>query len=172
MNGMFETARGSGSGEHTDADAAGFDFLIGDWRVEHRRLKHRLVGDTAWEVFGGVMSCRPIIGGLGNVDDNLIEFPDGPYRAASLRLFDPVARTWSIWWADGRTGRLDTPVTGRWQDGRGVFFADDVFAGRPIKVRFGWSEIGPRSALWTQAFSADGDSTWEPNWEMRFSRTG
>ncbi len=27
------------------------------------------------------MSCRPIIGGLGNVDDNLIELPDGPYRA-------------------------------------------------------------------------------------------
>lgn len=169
MTRMFETARGLGSGEPTDADAAGFDFLIGDWRVEHRRLKHRLVGDTEWEVFGGVMSCRPIIGGLGNIDDNLIELPDGPYRAASLRLFDPVARTWSIWWADGRSGRLDTPVTGRWQDGCGAFFADDVFAGRPIKVRFDWSEIGPRSALWTQAFSADGN-TWEPNWEMRFSR--
>jgi hypothetical protein len=33
--------------------ANGFDFLIGDWRVAHRRLKERLVGSTTWEEFGG-----------------------------------------------------------------------------------------------------------------------
>jgi ABC-type branched-subunit amino acid transport system ATPase component len=47
-----------------------------------------------------------------------------------------------------------------------------TFEGRPIKVRFRWSEITPASARWEQAFSPDGGTTWETNWIMCFERTG
>ena len=30
-----------------------FDFLIGDWRVHHRRLKERLAGNHDWIEFEG-----------------------------------------------------------------------------------------------------------------------
>ena len=148
-----------------------FDFLAGRWTVAHRRLRRRLAGDTCWEEFGGACESRPIIGGLGNIDDNILDLPSGPYRAATLRVFDPVARLWSIWWVDGRAPRLEPPVHGRFGAGVGRFHGDDVLDdGRPIQVRFTWSEITARSARWEQAFSADGDATWEDNWTMRFKR--
>ncbi len=148
-----------------------FDFLAGRWDVAHRRLRRRLVGDTRWEEFGGVCESRPIAGGLCNVDDNLLASPSGTYRAATLRVFDPVARLWSIWWVDGRAPRLEPPVHGRFGGGVGAFVGDDALDdGRPVLVRFTWSEITGRSARWDQAFSADGGATWEDNWTMRFAR--
>lgn len=148
-----------------------FDFFAGRWTVTHRRLRHRLVGDTCWEQFGGVCECRPIVGGLGNIDDGILELPAGTYRAASLRVFDPATRLWSIWWIDGRIARLDPPVRGRFENGIGTFVGEDVLGdGRPILVRFTGSEIADRGAPWDQAFSADRGVTWECNWTMRFGR--
>lgn len=55
-------------------------------------------------------------------------------------------------------------------DGVGRFEGDDEFEGRPIKVRFVWSEITDVSARWHQDFSDDGGQTWETNWVMDFTR--
>lgn len=148
-----------------------FDFYLGRWQVAHRRLDARLVGCTTWTEFAGTTTVWPLLGGLGNIDDNLLELPTGPYRAATLRAFDPAAGTWSIWWLDGRTpGRLDPPVVGRFVDRRGRFECDDTLDGRPIRVRFDWSAVDPARPTWEQAFSPDGGATWEVNWQMRFTR--
>ncbi|RWB50225.1 MAG: DUF1579 domain-containing protein, partial [Mesorhizobium sp.] len=91
------------SAENAPADGrADFDFFFGRWNVSHRRLQKRLQDDTNWDVFGGTCEVRAILGGLGNVDDNVIELPVEAYRAATLRTFDPATRQWSIWWIDGR----------------------------------------------------------------------
>lgn len=148
-----------------------FDFLIGDWRVRHRRLRERLAGCDDWVEFDGACSARSTLGGAGNVDDNLLTMPDGAYRAVSLRAFDTATGLWSIWWLDGRhPHRLDPPMVGGFDDGIGTFFADDIFEGRPIRVRFLWRVADPRSPRWEQAFSADGGETWETNWTMDFVR--
>jgi hypothetical protein len=157
----------------TDAGPDGrddFDFFAGRWIVTHRRLRRRLAQDTQWDEFGGVCENRPVIGGLGNVDDNFIELPDGPYRAVTLRLFAPQARQWSIWWVDSRDMRLGVPVHGEFKNGVGTFFGDDVLNGRAIRVRFIWSDVSARGAQWQQAFSDDDGGTWETNWIMRFAR--
>jgi len=39
---------------------------------------------------------------------------------------------------------------------------------RSIKVRFTWDKRNLDEPRWEQAFSADGGSTWETNWVMRF----
>lgn len=147
-----------------------FDFLAGRWHVVHRRLRERLAGCTAWEEFAGTCEARGIIGGLGNVDDNVLELPGGPYRAATLRVFSPAPKLWSIWWIDGRDPVLGPPVHGGFKDGVGAFHGDDVLDGRPIRVRFLWSAVTARSARWEQAFSPDGGTTWEENWVMAFER--
>jgi hypothetical protein len=154
-----------------DASAAnGFDFLIGDWRVAHRRLKERLVGSTTWEESGGTCTAHKILGGLGNIDDNLIELPAGAYRAATLRAFDPASRRWAIWWLDARKpGALDTPMIGGFADGVGTFHCEDVWQGRPMRVRFLWTRLGSGSPRWEQAFSLDAGASWETNWVMDFS---
>ncbi|BCG92997.1 DUF1579 domain-containing protein [Mesorhizobium sp. 131-2-1] len=148
-----------------------FDFLHGHWAISHRRLRKRLAGDTGWDVFGGTCEARPILGGLGNVDDNLIELPGDLYRAATVRTFDPATRQWSIWWIDGRNPlSVDVPMRGSFKNGVGTFFCEDVFEGRPIRVRFIWSRITEKSARWEQAFSADDGESWETNWIMDFAR--
>lgn len=149
-----------------------FDFFTGRWWVHHRRLQRRLEGDTRWDEFGGTCETRAILGGLGNVDDNLLDLPAGTYRAATVRLFNPATRLWSIWWVDARNPGFEPPVLGGFdhKDGIGTFFGEDSLNGRPIRVRFIWSEITATSARWQQAFSADGGASWETNWHMRFQR--
>jgi hypothetical protein len=53
-----------------------FDFLIGSWKVRHHRLKERPAGNTEWVEFDGTCKMQSILGGAGNVDDNLFEYPD------------------------------------------------------------------------------------------------
>jgi hypothetical protein len=148
-----------------------FDFIIGDWQVRHRRLNSRLNGCTEWTEFVGRSSTRKILGGFGNVEDNVLCFPDSEVRAVAFRSFDPKARTWAIWWLDGRAPHnLDTPVVGGFSGAIGLFFADDKLEGRPIKVRFTWSAQSGANPTWEQAFSNDAGKTWETNWTMEFAR--
>jgi len=170
MPSLFSMSSADGA-VNAPADGRGdFDFLAGRWTVRHKRLRQRLANDTVWDEFSGSCESVPVIGGLANIDDNYLELPGGTYRAATLRLFDPKARHWSIWWIDSRSMRLEPPVHGRFENAVGTFFGDDTHEDRPIRVRFLWSEIGADSARWEQAFSPDGGAQWETNWIMRFRR--
>ena len=60
-----------------------FDFLIGRWRVAHRRLRQRLAGCTEWDHFTGTTQAWPLMAGFANVDDNGLDLPGGAYRAIS-----------------------------------------------------------------------------------------
>lgn len=146
-----------------------FDFLHGRWKIRNERLKRRLAGSDEWETFDAAQGCRPILDGLGNIDDFVSDW-DGGYVGMALRLFDPQAKRWSIYWASDRTGILETPVTGGFKDGIGTFYGREVHEGRPVLQRFTWSEVTPSSAVWRQAWSVDEGKTWETNWIMRFSR--
>lgn len=150
--------------------AADFDFLIGHWDVTHRRLRQRLVGDTDWETFGGTCDLAPILGGLGNLDQNVLNFPSGRYQACSLRLFDETKQQWGIWWIDARMSGIGEPVFGSFAGGIGTFFGTDTHNGQAVDVRFLWSRIMPHSCRWEQAFSVDGGTSWETNWFMDFAR--
>jgi hypothetical protein len=154
------------------AAPADFDFIIGDWRVLHERLNSRLTDCSEWTRFEGLTSTRKTLGGWGNVEDNLLHLPSGPYRAVAMRAFDKATGTWAIWWLDGRSPHtLDVPVRGGFEGGVGRFYADDQLDGRPIRVRFTWSMPDNGHPRWEQAFSPDGGS-WETNWRMQFIRLG
>jgi hypothetical protein len=147
-----------------------FDFLIGEWSVVHRRLKKRLAGDTEWIEISGPASVRKILGGLGNFDEFQIPLPEGAYIGSTLRLFNPATQLWSIYWMDSRNPALDPPMVGKFGNGRGLFYGDDTFDGRPIRVRFIWTPITSMTCRWEQAFSIDAGQAWETNWTMSFSR--
>jgi hypothetical protein len=166
-------AVGSAAAAATAPDPAhDFDLFFGSWHVKHRRLKERLAGSSEWIAFDGTCQMQPALGGSGNVDDNVFNFPPGPFRGVSVRAFDPATQTWAIWWLDSRfPHKIDAPVVGSFKDGAGIFLADDTFNAKPIKVRYIWSRITRNSREWEQAFSPDGGKTWETNWTSSFTRT-
>lgn len=146
-------------------------WLLGSWDVRHERLRERLAGDTHWETFGGRSAMWLTMGGLGTIDDNLMELPAGPYRGLGIRAFDRASGQWAIWWIDGRTTRLDPPVRGGFHGDDGSFTGRDTLRGKPILMRFRWHGIhGPRP-WWEQDFSPDEGATWEVNWRNWFTRT-
>lgn len=147
-----------------------FDFMFGNWRVHHRRLK---AGTHEWADFDGTSSTRPIMGGAGNLEDNILNPASGSYRAAAVRAYDAKTGLWAIWWVDGRNphGSLDPPVRGRFENGVGHFYSDYSQDGKPMRVRYTWTHATPSSAHWEQATSSDAGATWETNWIMEFTRT-
>ena len=145
-----------------------FDFLIGDWNVANRRQDKVLSGSTTYDEFPGFARCHTVFAGADNFDQ--IDFPTLRYSGATLRLRDAETGAWSLYWASTRSGRLEPPVVGHFTDGVGVFVGDDEYEGRPMKVRYTWSDITVDSARWQQELSEDGGATWELNWVMRLTR--
>ena len=150
--------------------ARDFDFFMGSWTVRNRYLGERLRGSDDWQEFEATSEARPLPGVLGNEDEFRTEALGG-FVGMSFRFFDPEAERWSIYWADSRRpGVLDPPVFGAFANGSGVFEGTDVLAGKPILVRFTWTEVDAGVPRWEQAFSGDGGESWESNWVMEFTR--
>lgn len=165
-------------GAATHGGIGDFDFLMGHWLVENRRLTKALSGSTDWETFTATQHARKLPAGIGNYDDFV---PQGDWRPGfvgmSLRVFNPTTGLWSIYWLnhkdggiDAKTGALTAPVVGKFDNGVGIFEANDGYNGKAILVRYTWSHITPTSARWEQAFSPDGGATWEVNWIMQLTR--
>ena len=165
---------------HTDARNQNgihdFDFLVGNWQIQNRRLVKRLQNNNDWESFNATTLNRTLPAGIGNYDDFIAADWRPEFVGMSLRLFNPQTELWSIYWLDNKTAGLDEsgvllpPVVGRFENGVGSFECDDELDGKPIRVRFTWSDIKPDSACWEQAMSADKGKTWEINWCMLFER--
>ncbi|MEV6521850.1 hypothetical protein AB0M43_07930 [Longispora sp. NPDC051575] len=155
-----------------------FDFYHGEWRTVGRKLvdvKDRAC--TEWVEFEGTGDCRPILGGLGNVDTLTVpaQPPGGETTfGATLRLFDPATGIWRIWWMSSRLpGVLDTPVAGRFDGPRGIFEGPDEFDGVPVLVRYEWDNHGDGRADWAQRFSWDDGATWDDvNFTFSHTRIG
>jgi hypothetical protein len=154
-----------------DSAPRDWDFLVGTWQGRNRRLKQRLVGSTQWEEFDNTLVNWPVLGGFGNVGDNVFHAPGETYRGVSLRTYDRDTRQWLSRWIDGRNpSQIGSPMLGSFKDGVGTFIGDDVADGKQIKVRSQWSRITPTSARWEQASSADGGRTWETDWTSELTR--
>ena len=156
---------------HSDVAPTDFDFIIGSWTVAHRRLNSRLAGCTDWTEFAGTSTTRKILRGFGNVEDNVLHFPAGSSPRSCGEIVRPEVKDLGHLVAGGRRPHhLDVPVVGRFAEGVGSFYANDVLDGRPIRVRFFWHPNPGSQPRWEQAFSVDGGSTWEVNWVMPFQR--
>jgi hypothetical protein len=110
--------------------------------------------------------------GAGNIEDNFLGDPAGPYHATALRRIDPVSGEWTINWFDQRYSSVDPAMRGYFEGNTGTFLCDAMLDGAPIHMRFIWSRIDSDNPRWEQAFSPDGGTSWETNWIMDFERTG
>ena len=150
--------------------ARDFDFWMGRWDVHNRYLRTRLAGSDDWDEFASTSVARPLLDGIGNEDEFRTDY-DGGFIGMSFRFYDPELDRWAIYWADTRRpGVLDPQVFGSFDGDVGVFQGAAAFEGRPIVMRFTWSEITTPTPRWEQGFSDDDGRTWETNWIMEFTR--
>lgn len=141
-----------------------FDWEIGTWKTELRRLAKPLSGSREWIEYSGTSVVRAVLDGRANLVELRVQSPSGKIEGASLRLFDPQADQWSLHYANARDGALTRPVHGGFHDGRGEFFGEEDLDGKAILVRFVITRAGTDSARFEQAYSQDGGRTWETNW--------
>jgi hypothetical protein len=146
-----------------------FDFLVGHWRVDNRRLVAPLAGGHEWLSSTAIATSRIQHGGAISIDE--MWYPEQGFAGTSVRLRSPDG-SWTIYWVNSSTGLLQAPVTGRWDESGARFVATgtDEFEGREILARFLWHSIGSAQATWEQAFSVDDGVTWETNWVMTWDR--
>lgn len=141
-----------------------FDFEAGTWTTHLRRLRSPLSGSSAWVEYDGTTVVRKAMDGRANLAELVVDGPAGRIEGLSLRLYQPKTRQWTLNFSNMANGLLAVPMIGAFNDGRGEFYAEDTFDGRPILVRFVITPAGPNVARFEQAFSADGGKTWEVNW--------
>jgi hypothetical protein len=148
-----------------------FDFEFGRWKTHLRRLQHPLSGSGSWVELDGSSVVRKVWDGRGNLGELEVGNADGHIEGLSLRVYNPQARQWSIYWCNSRDGQLSTPMIGGFDGkGRGEFYGQDTYNNTAILVRFIFSDLGANSFRLEQAFSADGGKTWEANWIASFVR--
>jgi hypothetical protein len=141
-----------------------FDFNFGTWKTHIRRLTHPLTGSTTWVDYEGTHTVRKVWGGKANLGELEVDGPGGHLEVLSLRLYNPQSHQWSLNFANSREGTLGVPQVGQFKNGRGEFYDQETYDGRPILVRSVWSDITPTSSRLEQAFSDDWGKTWEVNW--------
>ncbi len=146
--------------------AGDFDFLAGEWRIQHRR---RAASGGDWDRFEGEATCWSILAGAGSVEE--LRVPARDFSGVGLRLLDPDAQLWSDYWVNAKQGQLATPgMPGSFEQGAGLFFSEDLDARGAYLVASVWDRISPGGCRWRQLVSRDQGRTWDPNWVMDWLR--
>jgi hypothetical protein len=147
-----------------------FDFEFGAWTAHLHRLVHPLSGSHTWVDYDGTNVDRKIWNGKANLGEFEVRNPTSSIQALSLRLYDPQTRLWHIYFANSKYGSIVDDVTGSFKAGRGEFYDDETYEGKPIRVRFIISDISRTFFRFEQSFSPDKGKTWELNWVATFRR--
>lgn len=152
--------------EPDEAAPSDWSFIVGRWRVRNRRRN----AAGAWDEFASSLNNWTILGGRGNIGDNVFHAPGGTYRGMSMRAYDAEQKLWRSWWLDGRDpSRIDAPNSGGFTGGIGTLLGDTESGGRKVMARSQWTTSGAKPH-WEQATSSDGGKTWETNWIADFER--
>jgi len=141
-----------------------FDFEIGTWKTQLRRLQRPLSGSTTWIEYEGTTVVRKVWNGRANLVELKADGPAGHFEGLSLRLYNPQSRQWSLNFANINDGTMTTPSIGEFKNGRGEFYNQDTYNSRAILVRFVITKVTENSYRFEQSFSDDGGKTWEVNW--------
>lgn len=147
-----------------------FDFEFGAWTVHLERLARPLSHSATWTAYDGTSVVRKVWDGRANLGELEVDGTGGHIEGLSLRLYDPGTHRWSISFASSRDGALTPALVGGFSGGRGEFYDHETYEGRPIRVRFVFSDVTRTTFRFEQSFSDDDGKTWEPNWVSTFTR--
>jgi hypothetical protein len=148
-----------------------FDFELGTWAIDVKRLQHPLSGSTTWtHPEGYTHIVQKVWNGQASLAQLANDRPSPHFDGLMLRMYDPTSHEWRIYWGSSKTGRLDEPLIGHFTNGRGEFVMHDTYEGKPILARVVYSDITPTSFRTESSLSVNNGTSWEPNLVQTFRR--
>ncbi len=142
-----------------------FDFLSGQWRIANRRR----LPDGRWDEYPGEATCWSILGGVVSVEE--LRIPARQFSGMGLRTLDLAKGLWSDYWVNAKSGVLgQAGLVGGFEDGVGLFDAEEPVDGQRTVYRGQWDRITQKSCRWQQMSSRDGGATWDVSWSMDWTR--
>jgi len=103
-----------------------FDWELGTWKTQLKRLKGPLTGSTTWLEYEGTTVVTKVWDGRANILELHVKGPAGAIEALSLRLYNPDTRQWSLNFSNSRSGTMAIPAIGEFKNGRGLFYNQDL----------------------------------------------
>ena len=159
------TAASAASARRWRGKPGEFDWLSGQWRIHNRRR----LADGRWDEYPGEATCWGILGGVVHVEE--LRIPARQFSGMGLRTLDVEGGLWSDYWVNARNGLLGAAgLTGGFEDGVGIFEAEDADGGQPIRYRGQWDRITATACRWQQMSSRDGGRSWDVSWSMAWTR--
>jgi hypothetical protein len=95
-----------------------------------------------------------------------------PYVGNTVRVFNPETKEWSLYWVDNYNLHLGLTyqTKGKFENGIGTFYGEEMFEGKKVKQKFTWKKIDDNTSYWDQAYFDESKNDWEINWTMEFKR--
>lgn len=152
-------------GEPSPGQPGQFDFLTGEWRISHRRLRD---GSSEWDEFEGEATCWSILRGVVSIEE--LRIPSRNFSGMGLRALDLATKRWSDHWVNARSGVVGGGIVGSFEHGKGLFFSEEPDGDATLLAASLWDQIEARHCRWRQAVSRDGGKTWEHNWIMHWQK--
>jgi hypothetical protein len=145
----------------SEQSAHDFDFNAGTWHTDITRIPEPFAAADQTFTINGTVTVRKIWGGRAQLEEIEADGPKGHWQAMTLFLYNPQSHQWSQNFINSKMATLNTPLIGRFKEGRGELFNQDTFHDRSILVRGVWSDITPTSHRYEESYSEDGGKTWK-----------
>jgi hypothetical protein len=141
-----------------------FDWEVGTWDTQLKRLRDPLSGKTEWLAYSGTSVIKPVMGQRANLVELDVRGSAGQIAGVSLRLYQPATGQWRLHFANLANGLMTDPMHGAFHQGLGTFYGQDSVNGRFVLVRFLIIPVASDQYRFEQAYSSDGGKNWETNW--------
>ncbi len=143
-----------------------FDFLSGEWKIDHRWFD-----GEKWLEFEGEATVVSMLEGAVSVEE--LRIPARDFFGIGLRLLDSSSKLWADYWIPSGAALIEPPPAwGSFVDGIGLWESDGKDGEQPIISRGAWDQITKNSCRWYSAVSRDDGKSWQESWVMKWRRAG
>lgn len=143
-----------------------FDFLFGTWKTH---IRYKPLGKD-WITINGIVTTNQVWRGKANLEQIEGVSPTGHFEGLTLRLYDPAAKQWNLYWANSKDGIVGPPMEGTFKSARGTFYSHELMNGIAVFVRQIYYDATPNSYKFEQALSYDAGKAWQPNFVASLTR--
>lgn len=158
----------AGKGIITGKGVGDFDFLAGEWKIRHKRLKDGTTDE--WLRFDSGATVHRVLNGQGSIEE--LRNANGSFMGMGVRVWLPQEKKWADHWTGAWNGVVGDPQKGEFVDGEGVFITEEDVDGVHWQYRGIWDRITATGCRWHQSSSNDRGKSWDWNWWMEWTRVG